>query len=92
MSDRVRTMEIHHVQGLNHNANMVIVYLPKEKIVVNADLYSPRGPGNPAAPKASSVTLYENIKRLKLDIATIAPIHGRVAPMDDFLQFMGNAE
>ena len=92
LSDGARTMEFHHVRGLNHNANMLIAYLPKEKIMVNADLYSPRGPGNPAAPNASSVTLYENIKRLKLDIATIAPIHGRVVPMSDFVEFMRKAE
>ncbi len=92
LSDGARTMDIYHMQGLDHNAGMLIAYLPKEKIMVNADLYSPRGPGNPAAPNASSVTLYENIKRLKLDIATIAPIHGRVVPMSDFVEFMRKAE
>lgn len=30
-----------HVQGLNHNENMAIVYLPQEKIVINADLWGP---------------------------------------------------
>ncbi len=92
LSDGARTMDIYHMQGLNHNAGMLSAYLPKEKIVVNADLYLPRGPGNPAAPNASSVTFYENIKRLKLDIATIAPIHGRVVPMSDFVEFMRKAE
>ena len=92
LSDGARTMDIYHMQGLDHNAGMLIAYLPKEKIVVNADLYSPRGPGNPATPNASSVNFYENIKRLKLDIATIAPIHGRVVPMSDFVEFMRKAE
>ena len=35
------------VEG-NHSADMLMVYLPKEKILVNADLYSPRT-GNAAA-------------------------------------------
>jgi len=40
---------------------------------------------------ANSVTFYENIRRLKLDIETIAPIHGRVVPMADFVSFIGEA-
>ena len=43
LSDGVRTIDIYHIQGLAHCAGMLIAYLPKEKIVVEADLYSPRG-------------------------------------------------
>ena len=92
LSDGSRTMDIYRIQGLNHCAGMLIAYLPKEKIVVEADLYSPRGEQAPATPNPSSVTFYENIKRLKLDIATIAPIHGRVVPMSDFLNYIGKAQ
>ena len=70
---------------------MLIAYLPKEKIVVEADLYSPRAAQAPATPSASSVTFYENIKRLKLDVATIVPVHGRIVPMSEFLSFIGEA-
>ena len=92
LSDGVRTMDIYRMQGLNHCAGMLIAYLPNEKIVVEADLYSPRGVQAPATPNASNVTFYENIKRLKLDIATIAPIHGRVVPMSDFVNFIGEPQ
>ncbi len=73
---------------------MLIAYLPKEKIVVEADLYSPPTPEAPApaTPSASAVTFMRNIKRLKLDIATIAPVHGRVGTMDEFAKFIGNAD
>ena len=98
LSDRTPTMEIYRVQtpvyGLAHAAGMLIAYLPKEKIVVEADLYNPPAPGAalPAAPSVSNLTFYENVKRLKLDIAQIAPIHGRVVPMSEFLQLVGKTE
>ena len=37
----IRSIELYHVDGLNHSDNMLIAYLPKEKIVINADLYGP---------------------------------------------------
>jgi len=91
LSDGVRTMDIHPVQGLAHSATMLIAYLPKEKIVVNADLYSPpaQGAQAPAAPSPTMVTFYENIRRLKLDVAQHAPIHGRVGTMDEFVKIVG---
>src|SRR6266700_3806464 len=57
LSDGVRTMDVVHVQDMayaledpsyrqgNHSDDMLMVYLPKEKILVNADLYSPPAPG-----------------------------------------------
>ena len=94
LSDGARTMDIYFVQGLDHNANMLLPYLPQEKIVVNADLYSPPTPNAPApaTPSANSLVFYENIKRLKLEVAQIAPIHGRVGTMDEFLKVVGKAE
>jgi len=64
---------------------MIIVYLPKEKILAEADAYTPpETPTTPLiAPKVSyAAALYENIRRLKLDVQTIAPFHGaRTADM-----------
>ena len=36
------------VPGLAHNQNMLIAYLPKEKIVIEGDLYTPPAAGAPA--------------------------------------------
>jgi hypothetical protein len=69
---------------------MLIVHLPKEKLLVNADLYSPPAAGQPApAPNASMTTLHQNIQRLKLDVTQHVPIHGTVGPMDAFLKIVG---
>src|SRR5213593_3127660 len=41
VSDGVRTIDLYPMPGLNHAATMLIAYFPKERILVNADLYSP---------------------------------------------------
>jgi hypothetical protein len=70
---------------------MLIAYLPKEKMLVNADLYSPpaQGAQPPATPTAGSVVLNQNIQRLKLDVAQHVPIHGRAGTMEEFTKIVG---
>jgi glyoxylase-like metal-dependent hydrolase (beta-lactamase superfamily II) len=90
ISDGVRVLDLHPMQGLNHHANMLIAYLPKEKILVNADLYSPPAQGAPApAPNADMRSLNQNIQRLKLDVAQHVPIHGQPGPNNQFVQIVG---
>ena len=86
LSDGTRTMDVHRMQGLNHVEGMLIAYLPKEKIVIEADMFTPPPAGATAAPTAAARTFLNNVRRLKLDVATIAPIHGAVTPWADFLR------
>jgi glyoxylase-like metal-dependent hydrolase (beta-lactamase superfamily II) len=88
-------MEVYNVQGLAHAQGMLIAYLPKEKIVVEADLFTPPAPNAPlpATVAASSRTFFNNVQRLKLDVSTIAPIHGgRVYPWADFAKFVSSGK
>src|SRR5438552_3896353 len=90
ISDGTRTVDLYPVQGLNHASTMLLVYFPKEKILVYADLYSPPAQGAPApAMNANMRTLRQNIQRLKLDVAQHVPIHGTPGPNDQFVQIMG---
>jgi glyoxylase-like metal-dependent hydrolase (beta-lactamase superfamily II) len=90
LSDGVRTMDLHPVQGLDHNSNMLIVYLPTEKILINADLYGPPAAGAPApAVNQSMRTLSTNIQRLKLDVQRHVPIHGTPGTHEQFLSIVG---
>jgi len=90
LSDGNRIMDVYPVQGLAHNANMLMVYLPKEKILINADLYSPPAPNaQPPAVNASMTTFKQNIQRLKLDVAQHVPIHGVVGNHADFERITG---
>jgi glyoxylase-like metal-dependent hydrolase (beta-lactamase superfamily II) len=77
-----------YTQG-NHSVDMLIAYLPKEKILFNADLYSPPAQGaTPGPPTPSMRTLYQNIRKLKLDVAQHAPAHGRVGTHEEFVKLV----
>ena len=90
LSDGVRTMDIYPVLGLAHNGNMLIVYLPTERILINADLYSPPAPGAPPpAANASLRSLSQNIRRLNLDVERHVGVHGQVGPHADFTRIAG---
>src|SRR6266571_959828 len=90
ISDGVRVLDLYPVQGLNHVATMLLVYLPKEKILVNADLYSPPAQGaQPPPVNANMRSLRQNIQRLKLDVAQHVPIHGTPGPNDQFVRIVG---
>jgi hypothetical protein len=89
LSDGVRTLELHPIQGSTHIGPMLVAYLPKEKILVNADLYTPPAAGAqiPSQAMQGIQTLARNIERLKLDVAQHATLHG-MAPSShgDFLK------
>jgi glyoxylase-like metal-dependent hydrolase (beta-lactamase superfamily II) len=72
LQDETRTVELHHVAGLEHSDAMLIAYLPKEKILFTAD-FNPPPPGQPVSP--SIATLVENIGRLQLDFDRHIMVH-----------------
>jgi glyoxylase-like metal-dependent hydrolase (beta-lactamase superfamily II) len=85
IADGTQTIELYHVEGLDHADDMLIAYLPQSKILVNADLYSPPPQGgNLANVGENAVVLFDNIKRLKLDVAQHVPIHGNPGGDADF--------
>ena len=94
LTDGTKVMEIYNVQGLGHAQGMLIAYMPKEKIVVEADLFTPPAQGAqlPTMVAPAARTFYNNVQRLKLDVTTIAPIHGgRTYPWADFARFVSSA-
>ena len=85
LADETRTVELYNVQGLAHAAGMLIAYIPSEKIVVQADLYSSQA----QTPNASTRAFHRNLQRLDLDVETIVGIHGTPVPMTQFVEFVG---
>jgi len=88
LSDGSRVVELHNIQGLPHVAGMLIAYIPREKIVVQADLYNPAA----AAPNANNRSFQQNLQRLKLDVASIVGIHGMPATMAQFQGFVNKTQ
>src|SRR6266571_597528 len=79
LTDGTRTIELYLLKGYEHTGDMLVVYLPKEKLLAEPDAFTPPPqPGTPlirtAVPYAKA--LYDNIQRLKLDVQIIAPLHG----------------
>jgi glyoxylase-like metal-dependent hydrolase (beta-lactamase superfamily II) len=92
ISDSRQTIEVYATGGDAHTKEYTLIYLPKAKILVEADAYSPGPPDAPppATPPPNAVTLYDEIQRLNLNVATIAPIHGRGAvPIVELRKFIG---
>jgi glyoxylase-like metal-dependent hydrolase (beta-lactamase superfamily II) len=90
LSDGTRTMDVHHIQGLNHVEGMLIAYLPTEKILIEADMFNaPAAGAPPPPPTAAAKTFLNNVRRLKLDISTLVPIHGPAIPWGEFVKIIG---
>jgi glyoxylase-like metal-dependent hydrolase (beta-lactamase superfamily II) len=93
LSDGTREMHISYVQPLAHVEGMLMAYLPKEKIAIEADLFGPpaQGASAPVATPANK-TFYNHVQRLQMDVATIAPIHGKPTPWSDFLRIVNTGK
>ena len=78
-------IEIHSIAGSGHNDAFSLVYLPAQKILVEADAYSPGALGAPVPPpNPYTVNLADNLKRLGLEVWQIAALHGpRVVTFED---------
>jgi glyoxylase-like metal-dependent hydrolase (beta-lactamase superfamily II) len=94
LSEGDRSIEIYHVDGDFHNADIMMMYLPKDKILVEADDFTSDMPGVPAPtgprPKIFATNLDKQLKRLHLDVVTIAPLHGIVVPVSEFKKVVGD--
>ena len=79
LTDGTRVIELHRITGYEHTGDMMMVYLPKEKILAEPDAFTPPPQAGtalipPAVPFAKA--LYDNIQRRKLDVQVITPLHG----------------
>ena len=92
LTDGSRTLELHLIKGNAHNDGILMAYLPKEKLLVEADVFTPTAPGAPPSPpNPFSVNLYENVQRLKLDVGQILALHGRAVPLSDLEKAIGKS-
>jgi hypothetical protein len=93
LSDATHIVELYRIQGTAHADGLIMAYLPKEKLLVEVDVYTPAPPNAapPAQPNPASVNLYDNIERLNLVIDQILPLHGRKVPLAELQKWIGKA-
>jgi glyoxylase-like metal-dependent hydrolase (beta-lactamase superfamily II) len=93
LSDGTRTVEVRHIAGIQHADDMLMVYLPKEKFLIQADAYTPpatnMAPMSP--PNPFTVSLLENITKQGLAVDQILPLHGRMVPLSELQKAAGHS-
>jgi glyoxylase-like metal-dependent hydrolase (beta-lactamase superfamily II) len=83
LKDETRELVIYHYPGNLHNSGMLMAFLPRERILFEADSFIPGRPNVPHPAVPNLVHFYEAVRRLQLDVAQIVPSHGRVTTFDD---------
>jgi glyoxylase-like metal-dependent hydrolase (beta-lactamase superfamily II) len=75
--DGTRTFEVHVIRGLPHADGLVVGYLPKERLLVYADMFNLPTAEEPVPnpPVVGTGVFLENIERLKLDVDRIMSVH-----------------
>jgi glyoxylase-like metal-dependent hydrolase (beta-lactamase superfamily II) len=90
-SDGARSFEVYSINDSVHANGFNMVYLPKERILIQADAYTPGAPGaGPSNPvNGNALNLVSNIERLNLNVARILPLHGRIVNLAELHRFIG---
>jgi glyoxylase-like metal-dependent hydrolase (beta-lactamase superfamily II) len=79
LDDAANTLELHHLRGNLHAETLLVAYLPRQKLLVQADAFHPRPGAAPLpSPPPYTVNLVENIRRLKLDVERVVHVHGGI--------------
>jgi len=97
LTDGTHVIELYHLRNFPHHDGMLVAYLPKEKVLLQADGYNPPAatakPPTPPSPYTTS--LLDNIQRLKLDVQRIVPVHlpadNRVITVAEVMRWVGRA-
>jgi glyoxylase-like metal-dependent hydrolase (beta-lactamase superfamily II) len=91
LTDGTRTVELHHVADSNHTDTFLMTYLPRERLLIEADSFTP-GPPNappPASLNPLNTNLVANLQRLDFPVDRILPLHGRVVPATELYAAVG---
>jgi hypothetical protein len=93
LTDGTRTVEIRQISGIQHADDMLMVYLPKEKFLIQADAYTPPAPNAApmSPPSPFNVSLAENIAKQGLAVDQLLPLHGRMVPLAELHKAAGMA-
>jgi glyoxylase-like metal-dependent hydrolase (beta-lactamase superfamily II) len=87
LKDASMTVELYPITGSPHGDTLLMAYFPRERLLVEADVYSPPAP-NATAPPAFpfAANLVDNIRKRNLRVDRVVPIHGRIVPFSELLK------
>jgi glyoxylase-like metal-dependent hydrolase (beta-lactamase superfamily II) len=87
VTDGTQTVELIDVGPNPHAREMVIAYLPKQRVVFQGDLFflpnndAPAGPAQP-----TTISFAQKLKEKGLAVDRIASVHGRTATIAEFMR------
>jgi hypothetical protein len=89
IAEGARTLQLIDVGPNPHAREMVIAYLPKERVLFQGDLFflppndAPTGP-----PQPTTISFAKKLQELKLGVDRIASVHGRTTTIDELNRAM----
>jgi glyoxylase-like metal-dependent hydrolase (beta-lactamase superfamily II) len=92
LTDGTRTVEVRPITGILHADDMLMVYLPQEKSLIEADAYTPPPPNTApmSPPNPFNISLLENVTKQSLAVDQILPLHGRMVPFAELQKAAGH--
>ena len=81
LEDATRRVELYHISGNPHGDTLLMAYLPRERVLIEADAFSPGGNLHPYA-----ANLLQQIRTRKLRVDRIVPLHGPVVPLAELVK------
>jgi glyoxylase-like metal-dependent hydrolase (beta-lactamase superfamily II) len=92
LDDGARKVEVHRIHPSDHVDTLLMVYLPAEKLLIQADAFTPGPPNSPPPAPPNNYnqrTLVDAIERLKLQVERHLPLHGRIVPNAELYRAAG---
>ncbi len=81
LMDKTMTVNLYAIEGNPHADTLLIAYFPRERLLVEADVYTPGAAVAPYAPN-----LLENIRKRNLRVDRVVPLHGKVVPFAELVK------
>lgn len=82
IGDESMSLVVYTIAGNPHSDTMLMAYVPRHRLLIQADAYSGGFSIQPYAPN-----LIDNVARRKLRVDRVLPMHGEVVPYAEVLKF-----
>jgi glyoxylase-like metal-dependent hydrolase (beta-lactamase superfamily II) len=93
LTDGSQVIALYHIRENRHNAGVLVAYLPKHKLLIQADMIGGPTPNGPPAVNVFGENFLANVARLKLDVDRMIPIHypadGKPIVWPDLMRSLG---
>jgi glyoxylase-like metal-dependent hydrolase (beta-lactamase superfamily II) len=84
-TDQAMTVRLYHVAGNPHTETMLMAYIPRDRLLVEVDAFSP---GSQVHPYAAN--LLDNIRQRNLRVDKIVSLHGTIVPFAELVKVGGS--